>query len=36
VHMPELAWQYGYAYSIALMVLFVGGLWMFFKRSGWL
>jgi magnesium transporter len=36
VHMPELAWQYGYLYSITLMVLFVGGLWMFFKRSGWL
>jgi magnesium transporter len=36
VHMPELAWQYGYAYSILLMLIVVAGLWLFFKRSGWL
>jgi magnesium transporter len=35
-HMPELGWQYGYAYSIALMVLISTGLWVFFKKSGWL
>jgi magnesium transporter len=35
-HMPELGWQYGYLYSILLMVVTVGGLWVFFKRSGWL
>ncbi|MCW2792204.1 MAG: magnesium transporter CorA [Nocardioides sp.] len=35
-HMPELAWQYGYAYSLALMVLISGALWVFFKKSGWL
>jgi magnesium transporter len=35
-HMPELGWQYGYLYSILLMVLTVAGLWVFFKRSGWL
>jgi len=35
-HMPELTWQYGYPLSIASMVLIVGALWMFFKRSGWL
>ena len=35
-HMPELAWQYGYLYSIVLMVLVVAALWVFFKRSGWL
>jgi magnesium transporter len=35
-HMPELGWQYGYAYSLALMVLISGALWVFFKKSGWL
>jgi magnesium transporter len=35
-HMPELGWQYGYLYSIVLMVVVVAGLWVFFKRSGWL
>jgi magnesium transporter len=35
-HMPELSWRLGYPYALALMVLFVAGLWMFFKRSGWL
>jgi magnesium transporter len=35
-HMPELSWRLGYPYALALMVLIVGALWMFFKRSGWL
>jgi magnesium transporter len=35
-HIPELRWQYGYAYSIGLMILVVAALWVFFKRSGWL
>jgi magnesium transporter len=35
-HMPELGWQLGYPYALALMVLSVAGLWVFFKRSGWL
>jgi magnesium transporter len=35
-HMPELGWQYGYLYSVLLMVVVVGALWVFFKRSGWL
>ena len=35
-HMPELGWAYGYPYALALMVLSVAGLWVFFKRSGWL
>jgi magnesium transporter len=35
-HMPELGWALGYPYAIALMVVIVGGLWVFFKRSGWL
>jgi magnesium transporter len=35
-HMPELAWQYGYAFAMLLMLGTVAGLWIFFKRSGWL
>jgi magnesium transporter len=34
--MPELRWQFGYAYSLGLMVVVAGALWLFFKRSGWL
>jgi magnesium transporter len=35
-HMPELAWSLGYPFALGLMVLTVGALWVFFKRSGWL
>jgi len=35
-HMPELNWTLGYPFALALMALFVGALWVFFKRSGWL
>jgi magnesium transporter len=35
-HMPELSWQLGYPYALALMVLTSGVLWVWFKRSGWL
>ncbi len=35
-HMPELAWYYGYPFSLALMVVLSAGLWVFFKKSGWL
>ena len=35
-HMPELRWQFGYAYAIGLMALIVWALWVFFKKSGWL
>jgi magnesium transporter len=35
-HMPELRWQFGYAYAVALMAVTVGALWFFFKKSGWL
>jgi magnesium transporter len=35
-HMPELRWQYGYAWALGLMVVFAGGLWVYFKRKGWL
>ena len=35
-HMPELGWFFGYPFSLGLMAATVGGLWYFFKRSGWL
>ena len=35
VNMPELKWEYGYYYALAL-IFFTGlGLWTFFKRSDW-
>ena len=35
-HMPELHWTLGYPFSVALMVVGTWGLWVFFKKSGWL
>ena len=35
-HIPELGWRYGYGYALALMVVSAGGLWIYFKRKGWL
>jgi magnesium transporter len=35
-HMPELQWQYGYYLSLAVMVLACAGLYVGFRRSGWL
>lgn len=35
-HMPELGWTFGYPMALLLMAASVGGLWWFFKRSGWL
>jgi magnesium transporter len=35
-HMPELAWTYGYAYAIAVMLGASVVLLVWFKRSGWL
>ena len=35
-HMPELGWGLGYPLALALMVGISGGLWIWFKRSGWL
>jgi magnesium transporter len=35
-HMPELQWRYGYGWALGLMVLSGAGLWLFFKRKGWL
>ena len=35
-HMPELGWRYGYGWAVGLMVLSATGLWIYFKRKGWL
>ena len=35
-NMPELDWQYGYPVSVVIMVLACAGLFVGFKRSGWL
>jgi magnesium transporter len=35
-NMPELGWYWGYPLALALMVLSSVGLWVFFKKSGWL
>ncbi|WP_206055502.1 magnesium/cobalt transporter CorA [Nocardioides sp. GY 10127] len=35
-HMPELSWTYGYPFALLLMLGTSFGLWVFFKRSGWL
>jgi magnesium transporter len=35
-HMPELDWRFGYPFAVALMVLMGGGLYVAFKRRGWL
>ncbi|KRB73906.1 magnesium transporter CorA [Nocardioides sp. Root190] len=34
-HMPELDWTLGYPFALFLMAATVGGLWIFFKKSGW-
>ena len=34
--MPELKWQYGYAFAIVLMVASVTAPFIFFRRKGWL
>lgn len=35
-HMPELQWEYGYLFALAMMVLIAVGLYVAFKRKGWL
>jgi magnesium transporter len=35
-HMPELAWSLGYPMAIGLMLLMGSGLYLIFKRRGWL
>lgn len=34
--MPELSWTFGYPFALFLMVAISGGLYLRFKRSGWL
>ena len=33
--MPELHWQYGYAWALGLMVVASLGLWVLFRRIRW-
>jgi magnesium transporter len=35
-HMPELRWFFGYPFALVLMVLTSVGLYLIFKRRGWL
>ena len=35
-NIPELHWGYGYAFALSLMVLISVGLWVIFRRRGWL
>ncbi|MBZ5739893.1 magnesium/cobalt transporter CorA [Nocardioides mangrovi] len=35
-HMPELGWTYGYPFALVLMAAVAVGLWVLFKKSGWL
>jgi magnesium transporter len=35
-NMPELGWRYGYEVVLGTIVLLCSGLWLGFKRSGWL
>jgi magnesium transporter len=35
-NMPELAWEYGYIYSLFLMIAIAIGQMLFFKYKGWL
>jgi magnesium transporter len=34
--MPELGWRYGYGVALAAIAVVCSGLWLGFKRSGWL
>lgn len=34
--MPEIAWEYGYYFSLALMALAVGGLLWYFRKVNWI
>ena len=35
-HIPELHWTYGYPFALFVMVAVAGGLFAWFKKSGWL
>jgi magnesium transporter len=34
--MPELGWEYGYAFSLSLMVASVIAPFWYFRKKGWL
>lgn len=34
--MPELTWEFGYPFALLLMAIVCGGLYVVFKRRGWL
>jgi magnesium transporter len=35
-YMPELSWVHGYAWAWGLMAVMSAGIWLWFKRKGWL
>lgn len=35
-NMPELSWKHGYLFSIGLMFFSVTGMYLFFKKKGWI
>jgi magnesium transporter len=35
-HMPELDWAFGYPFALALMLATCGGLYLSFRRRGWI
>jgi magnesium transporter len=35
-NMPELGWEYGYAFFWIIVVAIVGGLWIWLKRKRWI
>jgi magnesium transporter len=35
-HMPELQWEYGYPFSLALMLASVTAPFWYFRKKGWL
>ncbi len=36
VHMPELKWEFGYPFALTLMFGSILGIYIYFKRRGWL
>jgi magnesium transporter len=34
--MPELRWAFGYPFALALMAVVSVGLWLIFRKRGWL
>lgn len=35
-NMPELHWEYGYVWAWLVIVITMGGMWLYFKRKDWL